>query len=104
MGVIVPNDRIESRFLLYYLIRNYQNIRNLGGGDKRDGINLEMVGSIQLPIFSLAEQQTIVRHIETELTRIDLQVLRIKNLIDLLTEYRIALISEVVTGKIKVTE
>src|SRR5690606_13124747 len=50
MGVIVPNDRIDNRFLLYYLTRNYQNIRNLGGGDKRDGINLEMVGGIPLPV------------------------------------------------------
>ena len=39
-----------------------------------------------------------------ELTRIELQISRIQNLITLLTEYRTALISEVVTGKIKVTD
>jgi|SRR6218665_349876 len=104
MGVIVPNDLIENRFLLYYLVRNYQNIRNLGGGDKRDGINLEMVGGIYIPLLPIKEQQSIVRHIETECTRIDAKIAKTKKLIELLTEYRTALISEVVTGKIKVMD
>ena len=104
MGVIVPNDLIENRFLLYYLVRNYQNIRNLGGGDKRDGINLEMVGGISIPLLPIKEQESIVSHIETESTRIDAKIDKTQKLIELLTEYRTALISEVVTGKIKVMD
>jgi len=104
MGVIVPNELIENRFLLYYLVRNYQNIRNLGGGDKRDGINLEMVGGISIPLLPIKEQQSIVRHIETECTCIDAKIAKTNKLIELLTEYRTALISEVVTGKIKVMD
>lgn len=104
MGVIVPNDRIDNRFLLYYLTRNYQNIRNLGGGDKRDGINLEMVGGIPLPVIPLSEQAEIVNHIENYFSRLDAKKAKTEKLIELLTEYRTALISEVVTGKIKVTE
>ena len=104
MGVIVPNDLIENRFLLYYLVRNYQNIRNLGGGDKRDGINLEMVGGISIPLLPIKEQQSIVRHIETENRLIDAKIAKTKKLIELLTEYRTVLISEVVTGKIKVMD
>ncbi|WP_293887924.1 MULTISPECIES: restriction endonuclease subunit S [unclassified Sphingobacterium] len=102
MGVIVPNDLIENRFLLYYLVRNYQNIRNLGGGDKRDGINLEMVGGISIPLLPIKEQQAIVRHIESEYALIDAKIVKTQKLMELLTEYRTALISEVVTGKIKV--
>lgn len=104
MGVIVPNDRIDNRFLLYYLTRNYQNIRNLGGGDKRDGINLEMVGGIPLPVIPLSEQAEIANHIENYFSRLDAKKAKTEKLIELLTEYRTALISEVVTGKIKVTE
>lgn len=104
MGVIVPNDIIVNRFLLYYLTRNYQNIRNLGGGDKRDGINLEMVGGIPLPVIPLPEQAEIVRHIEDHSNLIDAKKAKTEKLIELLTEYRTALISEVVTGKIKVIE
>jgi type I restriction enzyme S subunit len=104
MGVIVPNNKVESRFLLYYLTRNYQNIRNLGGGDKRDGINLEMVGGIPLPILPLSEQREIVSHIENHFKILEAKKSKTEKLIELLTEYRTALISEVVTGKIKVID
>lgn len=57
---------------------------------------------ITLPDFQ--EQQSIVRHIETECARIDAKKAKTEKLIELLTEYRTALISEVVTGKIKVIE
>lgn len=50
------------------------------------------------------EQQEIVDFIETECTRIDAKIAKTNKLIELLTEYRTALISEVVTGKIKVTD
>lgn len=104
MGIIVPNEKIENRFLLYYLKNNYQNIRNLGGGDKRDGINLEMIGGISIPLIPINEQQSIVDFIETETTRIDTKIEDTQKLIELLKEYRTALISEVVTGKVKVIQ
>jgi len=102
MGVIIPKEKILSRFLLYYLKRNYQNIRNLGGGDKRDGINLEMVGGIPIPLITIEEQQSIVTHIETETSRIDKTISKIEQEIRLIQEYKTALISEAVTGKIDV--
>ena len=102
MGVVVPNESINNKFLLYYLSRNYENIRNLGGGDKRDGINLEMIGGIPVPLPKIDEQDTIVDHIETECARINKKKEYTTQLIALLEEYKQALISEVVTGKIKV--
>lgn len=51
---------------------------------------------------TIEEQQGIVHKIETESIRIETQIARTRKLIDLLTEYRTALISEVVTGKVKV--
>ena len=51
---------------------------------------------------SLEEQQSIVRKIETDCTCFDAKIVKTKKLIELLTEYRATLISEVVTGKIKI--
>ena len=51
---------------------------------------------------SLHEQNNIVKHIKTETERIDNTISKIEKEIELMHEYRIALISEVVTGKIKV--
>lgn len=103
LGVIVPNEKIDNKFLMYWLRKNYQNIRNLGGGDKRDGINLEMIGSIPVPIATIKEQTAIVEHIESNFNVLDTKIKKANQLIELLTEYRTTLISEVVTGKIKVT-
>ena len=99
LGVIVPSAEMDSKYLLYYLHSNYQNIRNLGGGDLRDGINLEMVGSIKVPLFSLVEQKQIADRIVQESTIIDLKMKKTTTLIAYLEEYQTALISEVVLGK-----
>jgi type I restriction enzyme S subunit len=57
---------------------------------------------VLIPLPPLEEQNQIVQHIETETKRIDSTISKIKKEIELLQEYRTALISEVVTGKIKV--
>ena len=55
-----------------------------------------------IPLPPINEQNQIVHHIETECNRIDEQVERTQKLIELLSEYRTALIGEVVTGKVRV--
>lgn len=77
---------------------------NAANGVTRYGIGTEKFSNFVVCVPPFEEQQRIVRHIETECTRIDSKIITTNNLIDLLTEYRTALISEVVTGKIKVTE
>lgn len=71
-------------------------------GQKR--VPTDFISEFALAIPSNDEQQSIVHHIESECSKIDFKKARTEELIELLTEYRIALISEAVTGKIKVTE
>lgn len=59
--------------------------------------------SFLFPYPSKSEQSIIVQYIETETTRINIKITKTKKIIALQKEYRTALISEVVTGKIKVT-
>ena len=65
-------------------------------------LNLEMVGSIPCPIPSSVEQRTIVAFLDRETSRIDELNNKIQDSINKLREYRTALISAAVTGKIKV--
>jgi type I restriction enzyme, S subunit len=97
LGVIVPNDKINNRFLLYWLRNNYQNIRNLGGGDKRDGLNLVMVGGIPLPLPEHSEQTTIANYLDQKTTQIDDLIAKKERLIQLLEEERTAIINQAVT-------
>lgn len=102
LGVIVPNEKIHNRFLQYWLKKNYFNIRSLGGGDKRDGLNLVMIGGIPIPIPPLDEQASIALYLDNKNFELDsLNQVYLKE-IELLKEYKTALISEVVTGKVDV--
>ena len=100
-------DVIDSDFLYYYTksgayenwkesVFNQATIQNIGA-DKYAMLWVPMPLDIQA-------QQSIVQHIETECADIDTKISKTNKLIKLLTEYRIALINEVVTGKIKVTD
>lgn len=73
-------------------------------GSKMPRVSWEFISDLFIAFPNSKEQQSIVRHIETECTRIDAKIAKTQKLIELLTEYRTALISEVVTGKIKVID
>ncbi len=102
MAAIIPNSYFLPRFLYWWVFKNYNNLRNLAGGDARDGLNLEMIGSIPCPIMPLSEQQAIATFLDYETGKIDTLILKIETVIEKLTEYRTALISAAVTGKIDV--
>ena len=76
-------------------IFNQATIQNIGA---------DKYAYLEVPVPAINEQQSIVHHIESECSKIDFKKARTEELIELLTEYRTALISEVVTGKIKVIE
>ena len=59
---------------------------------------------IVVPIPAFSEQQTIAGFVRCETTRIDRHIAKVRDAIDHLREYRTALISAAVTGKIDVRE
>jgi len=91
-------------FVFYYLLAARRELINLSYGGGQPNISQELIKSFKILVPPLKEQHAIVHHIETECSRIDTQIERTKKLIELLTEYRTALISEVVTGKVKVID
>ena len=97
MAAIIPDSEIFARFLLWWLESNYQNIRNMAGGDLRDGLNLDLLGSIRCPIPSLDEQFSIAAFLDRETAKIDALVAEQERLIELLKEKRKAVISHAVT-------
>ena len=106
--IIRPNINEVSTVYLSLLLRSeigQLQIRLQQTGANREGLNFEQLKNFYLPVAtSLNEQQSIVHHIESECSKIDFKKARTEELIELLTEYRTALVSEAVTGKIKVTE
>ena len=97
MAAIVPGQRVQSRYLYWWLAANYQNIRNLAGGEARDGLNLEMLGSIPCPIPSASEQETITQFLDAKTAQVDALIWQKRQLIDKLREMRNTLIARTVT-------
>ena len=60
--------------------------------------------SFQIPVPPLGEQEDIIRFLNKELSQVDETINRVAKEIELLQEYRTALVSEAVTGKIDVRE
>lgn len=97
MAALIPDHRFAPRYLYYWLTANYQNIRNLAGGEARDGLNLEMLGSIPCPVPPLDEQKTIARFLDAKTAQIDALMAHKRQLIAKLKEKRSALIARTVT-------
>ena len=97
MAAIVPGGELDSRYLLWWLTSNYQNIRNMAGGDDRDGLNLELLGNIACPLPPVQHQKVIALFLDRETSKIDALVEEQKRLIELLKEKRRAVISHAVT-------
>lgn len=71
MAAIIPGERLEYRYLQYWLTANYENLRNLAGGDLRDGLNLQLIGDIRCPVPSLREQRRIADFLDDQVARIN---------------------------------
>src|SRR5690606_12999727 len=101
--ILRPNSGLKSKYLYYILRSNIgqEQIRREQTGSGREGLNFEALKKFSIPFIAIEEQLSIVHYIETECVRIDAKKSKTEKLIDLLTEYRTALISEVVTGKVK---
>ena len=67
-------------------------------------LRTDLYKNIRLPVPSFKEQEAIAEYLDRKTTEIDNQKAKIQQAIDLLKEYRTALITNAVTGKIDVRQ
>lgn len=101
---IMVDKKFDSVFLYYYLHSGKSFLNSLGVGTTFVELPTQSLKDFSIPFPTPEEQTAIANYIETECARINTKKTNAEKLIELLTEYRTALISEVVTGKIKVTD
>ena len=105
--IIVLKQITCNNKYLWYVLKSTNIIYQVEGtvvGGTIPTISQAKINNYEFPIPSNEEQTEIVTFLDNEVKRVDKMISKTNKLIDLLTEYRTALISEVVTGKIKVTE
>ena len=105
LALVRVNQKVNFLFMYYSLQSDYfqDSIRLFWSFGTQPNIGMNVIENLKVAFApDIKEQLEIVHHIEKNCLHIDGQIAKIKKLIDLLSEYRTALISEVVTGKVKV--
>jgi type I restriction enzyme S subunit len=105
--VLRANEKVLPRYL--YMITQLQQFRIEGAnvmtgsaGQKR--VPSSFISNFELGIPSIAEQSEILEYLDNRLAKFDKLYETLNREIELLTEYRIRLISDVVTGKVDVRD
>jgi len=91
----------ETRFL-YYLFASGEPYKGLGKLGTQLNLNTDTIGSIIAGFPDVIEQRTIADFLDSETAKIDQMVAKVETAIERLQEYRTALITAAVTGKIDV--
>lgn len=107
IALIRPNvNKLWPRWLGYSLLSSvgHAQLHILLYGGTKDGLGLDDVGNLVIPVPSVDEQARIVSYVDLQMEKTDRLVATIAQEIDRLKEYRTALISAAVTGKIDVRE
>jgi type I restriction enzyme S subunit len=102
--VVVKNIKIHNKFLYYQTTCDFikKSFYVEQTGSSTPTISQEKINNFPILKTSFQEQQQIVDYLDKHTREIDDLVQLEQNKIELLKEYRQSLISEVITGKIKV--
>ena len=96
---------VFKKFLWWYMNKSslfLESVKIESNSTTIDVIYSNVLSEIKFPIPTIKEQEEIVEYLEKHIKEIDDLVSMEQNKIELLKEYRQSLISEVITGKIKV--
>jgi len=102
--VMRPSLDIDGRFAVYQIL-NKEFISIVDGstfGAKMPRVSWDFMANLRLPTPHIVEQHAIADYIGRETGKIDKTIQKILSQIATLKEYRQALISNVVTGKVRV--
>ena len=74
IGAIIPSDTFVSEYLFYNLDNRYTELRELSSGGGRGGLNLKLLGNLDIPLPCLSEQAAIAEvlsDMDAELTALE---------------------------------
>jgi type I restriction enzyme S subunit len=101
--VLSKTDKIVSKFVFYLFLSAKESllISAIGGG--QPNISQEVIKKLKVVVPPLSEQRSIATYLDKKCVELDKSISKAQREIDLLQEYKQALITEVVTGKRKVS-
>lgn len=97
---IVPNQLVGLDYLYFALRSLKAKFISEATLTTQYNLNIERVGSIKIPLPSIEIQEKIVEQIETETAKIETAIAKTQKEIELIKEYKEAMIAEAVMGKV----
>lgn len=94
---IILSEKIESKYLFYLLMSARQHLISQGYGGGQPNISQDIVKNVFVPVINRKHQTAIATFLDQKTVKIDELIKKNEKLIDLLKEYRQALISHTVT-------
>jgi len=100
--VIRKNENVNSDYLYYILSSNiaYNQFVDLAKGSTVKNLNIQAVKKVKIPLPPLAEQQRIVAKLDALFGHLALVKTRLANIPQLLKNFRQAILTQAVTGKL----
>ena len=94
---------LNTNYLFYYISNLYPNVMDLGSAQSTvPSIRLHMLQNFPVFYPPRPEQDAIVAYLDDQCAKVDAMIGKVQSKIGLLEEYRVRLISDVVTGKVRV--
>ena len=97
-----PDKSVSEKFIYYWLLGNKKYIIEMGVGGGQPNINKDIVKSMKISLPPKNTQDEIVTILDKKVTSFDLAIKFEQDSVELLKEFKSSLISNVVTGKIKI--
>lgn len=102
INVIYPNKESYYKYLYYFILINTEFIKSNSLITTIGILNQNRLKNIEVLVPSINEQIDITEYLDEKCNRIKNSIKKIENSIELLKEFKTSLISNVVTGKIKI--
>lgn len=102
INILVPLVTIDGKFLTYTLLVKRETMKVISNASTLGIMNQEKTGMIPIPTPPYEDQKEIADFLDKKTSEIDQTTTKIKEVIERLKEYRTSLITNAVTGKIKV--
>ncbi len=99
---VTPGPELDPQYLHFVLVHAYQPLRELGQGGQQDALNCATIKAFRIPLPPIAEQRRLVQTVERDLAAVDALAGALAKQVSALREYRRALISGAVLGRLEV--
>lgn len=99
-AVAQPKKEVEPVYLFHYLRSQKQNFIDKGKGGAQPNISQTVIKEHPIPLPPVPEQKRIVEKLETLFAHLDQLKARLENIPTLLKQFRQAVLTQAVTGKL----